>query len=93
LTLERQGKWEEAENVWREAVKRRETMKLTTLYWDALKEMAAFYARRGDLHAAADIARRVEDSVADKALRPASPMPYLVHSRPWSELYNGKYDG
>ena len=45
-------------------------MNISDRYWEALKEMAAFYARHRDFHAAAEIARRVQAGTAGKKLRP-----------------------
>ncbi|HLJ91316.1 MAG TPA: CHAT domain-containing protein, partial [Candidatus Angelobacter sp.] len=80
LLLERQGKWQEAEALWREAVARRAIMGETP-YWDAMKESAAFFARRGDFHAAANIARRVVQELSIRPMKKAAAMPYWTDPR------------
>jgi len=79
--LEKQQKFQQAEELWRNEVKLREKLFLSDPYWNAQKEMAAYYARRGDFRAAAQIAQQVQEGVAGKNLRPELPMPYL-DSRP-----------
>jgi len=81
LLLERQQKWQQAEDLWANAVKVREPLIAGDPYWNALKEQAAFYARRGDFHTAALIAQKVKDATKGKTMRPEAPMPYL-DSRP-----------
>jgi CHAT domain-containing protein/tetratricopeptide (TPR) repeat protein len=66
LALEQQSNWREAEDLWLEAVKLREVMRDSANYWDAQKEMAAFYARHGDFRSAAAIAARVQVETAGK---------------------------
>jgi CHAT domain-containing protein/tetratricopeptide (TPR) repeat protein len=91
LALERQGKWSDAESLWQQAVKAREGIELSTPYWDCLKEMAAFYARRGDFHTAAQVAQKVMDGSQGKQWRQSLPMPYQIDSRPRGEDPNGAY--
>lgn len=81
LVLEKQQKFQQAEELWKNEVKLREKLNLSDPYWNAQKEMAAYYARRGDFHTAAQIAQQVQEGVAGKGLRPELPMPYL-DSRP-----------
>jgi len=81
LVLEQQQKWQQAEQLWRDNIKLREHLFLSDPYWDAQKELSAFYARRGDFHAAAQIVQQIQSGVAGKTLRPELPMPYL-DSRP-----------
>jgi CHAT domain-containing protein/tetratricopeptide (TPR) repeat protein len=66
LALEHQSNWREAEDLWLEAVKLREVMRDSANYWDAQKEIAAFYARHGDFRSAAAIAARVQVETAGK---------------------------
>jgi CHAT domain-containing protein len=66
--LEKQSKWKEAENLWQEAIRLREKFNNTTIYWDAQKEMAACYARSGDFHSAAEIARNIQALTTEKRL-------------------------
>jgi CHAT domain-containing protein len=75
LALEQQGKWEDAEKVWQQAAKLREKMTLSDPYWDLLKDMAAFYARHGDFHTAAEIVRRIQTETAGKILKPFADVP------------------
>jgi CHAT domain-containing protein len=81
LTLERQQNWQQAEELWRNAVELRKPLIAGDPYWNALKEQAAFYARRGDFHAAAQIAEQVKEGTAGRRLRSEFAMPYL-ESRP-----------
>lgn len=81
LVLERQQKWQEAEKLWQDALAAREKLFASDPYWNAQKELAAFYARKGDFRAAAAVAQKVKDGTAGKQLRPEIPMPYL-DSRP-----------
>lgn len=81
LVLEKQQKFQQAEELWRNEVKLREKLNLGDPYWNAQKEMAAYYGRRGDFRTAAQIAQQVLDDTAGKGLRPELPMPYL-DSRP-----------
>jgi CHAT domain-containing protein len=85
LALESQAKWSDAEDLWKTAVAARDGIQLSTPYWDTLKEMAAFYARHGDFHSAAQIAQKVIDGTTGKQLRPALPMPYQIDSRSRAE--------
>lgn len=93
LALERQQKWQEAEKLWQDAASAREKLFASEPYWNAQKEMAAFYARKGDFHAAAALAQKVKDGIAGKQLRPELPMPYLdsrpraVINQPQNSLY------
>jgi CHAT domain-containing protein/tetratricopeptide (TPR) repeat protein len=82
LALEQQSNWREAEDLWKEAVKLRESMSGSANYWDAQKEMAAFYARHGDFRSAAEIASRVQVETAGKLqwLMPGSTQ--LLDNRP-----------
>jgi CHAT domain-containing protein/tetratricopeptide (TPR) repeat protein len=91
LVLERQGKWKEAEDLWKQSVALREGIELSNPYWDCLREQAAFYARHGDFHTAAEIAQRVQDGTKGKRFRPAVSMPYPIDSRPRGEEANGAY--
>lgn len=90
LTLEREGKWKQAEDLWQQSVKLRETMPQNIVYWDSLKEIAAFYARRGDFHTAAQIAQKVQAGEKSQQLQPPQRMPYLIDSRPLRDR-NGKF--
>lgn len=91
LLLERQGKWPEAERLWKQTVALREPLQQGNPYWDSLREMAAFYARRGDFHTAAQIAYQVDAGTKDKQLKPSTRMPYLIDSRPRREVANSAY--
>lgn len=75
LALEKQGKWKEAESLWQEAAKVREKMTISDPNWDMLKDTAAFYARHGDFHAAAEIVKRIQTETAGKQLRPFLDIP------------------
>jgi CHAT domain-containing protein/tetratricopeptide (TPR) repeat protein len=75
--LERRGLWQQAEALWRDAVALRAPLATSEAYWNALREMAAFYARHGDFHAAAATARTVQEGTAGKKLTPELPIPYL----------------
>jgi CHAT domain-containing protein/tetratricopeptide (TPR) repeat protein len=75
LVFEKEGKWDDAERMWQQAAKIREKMTLSDPYWDMLADMAGFYARRGDFHAAAEIARRVQTETAGKQLKPGLDIP------------------
>jgi CHAT domain-containing protein/tetratricopeptide (TPR) repeat protein len=77
LFLERAGKWNEAETMWQEAAKKREKMTLSDPYWDMLKDMAGFYARHGDFHAAADLVKRIQTETEGKTLRPEMEVPAI----------------
>jgi CHAT domain-containing protein/tetratricopeptide (TPR) repeat protein len=59
LALEGQGRWSEAEALWQQAVKGRETIASSVAYWNALKEQAAFYARYRHFPRAAEVARKL----------------------------------
>jgi len=74
LLLEREKKWREAEDLWKEAVRLRETT--NSSHWEAMTEMAAFYARRGDFRSGADIVRQVTLGVAGKKLDPELQLPH-----------------
>jgi len=93
LALEKQQNWQQAEDLWSNAVKLREPLIAGEPYWNALKEQAAFYARRGDFHMAAQIAQKVHDATAGKTLRPEAQMPFLesrlrsVINQPQYSLY------
>ena len=95
LVPEKQGKWPEAEAVWQQALKVREKMTVSDPYWDLVKEMAAFYARRGDYHTAADMVKRIQAATAGKPLRPVMAIPDSLDSTMgksgdfdlWRELY------
>jgi CHAT domain-containing protein len=93
MLLEKQQKWQQAEDLWNNAVKVREPLIAGDPYWNALKEQAAFYARRGDFHTAAQIAQKVHDATAGKTMRPEAAMPYLdsrpraVENQPQYSLY------
>ena len=82
LVLERQSKWQQAEDLWKDAVKLRETLMLSDNYWDAVKEFAAFYARHGDFHQAATLAAQAEAGTTGKTLRPEAAVPTQIDSRP-----------
>lgn len=90
LVLERQQKWAEAEALWTNAVSVRAKLFLSEPYWNALKEQAAFYARKGDFHAAAAIAQQVATGTAGKTMKPELPMPYL-DSRPRAVVNQPQY--
>jgi tetratricopeptide (TPR) repeat protein len=66
LILEKQGKWKEAESGWQEMAKRDPD----DSQLDVLKDVAAFYARRGEFHTAADVIRRRQTEIAGKPLKP-----------------------
>ncbi|HMD71066.1 MAG TPA: CHAT domain-containing protein [Bryobacteraceae bacterium] len=92
LVFEKAGKWDDAERMWQQAAKIRERMTLSDAYWDMLEDMAGFYARRGDFHAAAEIAKRVQTETAGKQLRPnldIPGMPEWFHST--MSLANSEY--
>jgi CHAT domain-containing protein len=82
IALEQQGKLQQAESLWKDAVQIRENLMRSENYWNAQKEMAFFYARRGDFHTAADIARRVEAGTSGKLLNLELGMPYSLDPRP-----------
>ena len=90
ITLERQQKWQQAEELWRNAVAVRQPLIVGDPYWNALKEQAAFYARRGDFHTAAQIAEQVKEGTAGKTMRPEAAMPYL-DSRPRAVVNQPQY--
>jgi CHAT domain-containing protein/tetratricopeptide (TPR) repeat protein len=89
LTLEREGKWKPAEELWQQSVKLREAVPQNLVYWDSLREMAAFYARRGDFHTAAQIAQKLQEEANQKIQAPQK-MPYMIDSRPLRDR-NGKF--
>jgi CHAT domain-containing protein/tetratricopeptide (TPR) repeat protein len=91
LLLERQDKWQEAENLWKQSVALRESSQEANPYWDCLREMAAFYARREDFHTAAQIAVKIDQETKDKHLKPSIRVPYVIDSRPRQEVENGGY--
>lgn len=80
LLFEREKRWSDAEALWQQTVSARATMG-NQPYWDAMKEMAAFQARRGDFHAAADVARQVQLGVAGKQMKTAALAPLWIDSR------------
>jgi len=90
LLLEKEQKWQQAEDLWANAVKLREPLVAGDPYWNTLKEQAAFYARRGDFHTAAEIAQKVEDGTKGKTMRPEAAMPYL-DSRPRAVINQPQY--
>ena len=57
--LERQGQWNAAEALWREAAGKRQDPEAAFILQQVQTETAAFYARKGDFHAAAEVARSV----------------------------------
>ena len=67
--FERQSKWKEAEGLWKQTVQLREKFDTGVAYWDAQREMAAFYARHSDFHTAAGIVRDIQARSAGKELR------------------------
>lgn len=73
---EEQGKWQEAEALWRDAVARRAPLGDSVAFWSAQKELALFYARHGDFHTAAALARKIFAETARKELASAEEMPY-----------------
>ncbi len=77
LVLEKQQKFQQAEELWNNAVTLRQPLIGGDPYWNTLKEQAAFYARRGDFHTAAAIAQKVQDATKGKTLRPEAQMPFL----------------
>ena len=91
LLLERQGKWQEAEALWKQSVALREPLQQANPYWDSQREMAAFYARRGDFHTAALIAVQIDEGTKGKQISPSIRMPYQIDSRPRREVENGAY--
>jgi CHAT domain-containing protein/tetratricopeptide (TPR) repeat protein len=91
LLLEQQGKWLESENLWKYSVALRESSQDSNPYWNCLREMAAFYARRGDFHTAAQIAFKIERETKDKPLKSSVRVPYAVDSRPRREVQNSGY--
>ena len=96
--LEKQGKWQDAEALWQQAIKVREKMTLSAPYWDLMKEMAAFYARSGDYHTAAGIVKCIQSETGGKALRPVMLIPDSLESRQgnsddgalWFNLYKSE---
>ncbi|HEY0465131.1 MAG TPA: hypothetical protein VGC79_13015, partial [Polyangiaceae bacterium] len=74
--LEAQNRWPEAERVWRDALQSRETLANSAAYSDALREQAAFYARRADFQTAAPLAR-LSLSQPKASKLPELPMPFL----------------
>jgi hypothetical protein len=78
------------EALWTNAVSVRAKLFLSEPYWNAQKEQAAFYARKGDFHAAAAIAQQVATGTAGKTLKPELPMPYL-DSRPRAVVNQPQY--
>ncbi len=90
LVLERENKWKQAEELWQQSVQLREALPQNIVYWDSQKEMAAFYARHGDFHAAAQIAQKVEDGEKNQQVQPPQRMPYLIDSRPLRDR-SGKF--
>lgn len=92
IALEEQAKWSEAEQLWREAVKLREPLNSTASFWDANAEMAAFYARRGNFHVAADIAAQVLSELRSKLPRQSPDIPNIaLNSRRREEPQGGRY--
>lgn len=81
LLLEKQGRWQEAEAVWQQATSVRQKMTISDPYWDLMKEMAAFYARKGDYNTAADLVQRIQTATAGKRLRPVLSIPNSLASR------------
>lgn len=81
LLLEKQGKWQEAEAVWQQATTIRQKMTISDPYWDLMKEMAAFYARKGDFKMAADLAQRIQTETAGKKLRPILGIPNSLEAQ------------
>jgi len=77
LLFEKQEKWREAEELWKQAVSLREDTNAS--HWEAMKEMAAFYARRGDFRVAADIVRQVTAGAAGKKLDPQLPLRHAIN--------------
>ncbi len=98
--LEHQGKWQDAEALWQGALKVREKMTLSAAYWDLMVEQAAFYARRGDYHSAAELVKRVQTETMGKRLKPILPIPDSLESRQgggeedglWAGLYKAESD-
>jgi CHAT domain-containing protein/tetratricopeptide (TPR) repeat protein len=90
LLLEKQQKSQQAEELWNNAVALRQPFTVSDPYWNALKEQAAFYARHGDFHTAAQIAQKVHDATSGKTMRPEAAMPYL-DSRPRSVQNQPQY--
>ena len=82
LVFERQSKWQQAEDLWKDAVKLREPLMTSDMYWDAVKEFAAFYARHGDFHQAAVLAAQAEAGTVGKTLRPEAALLTQLDSRP-----------
>jgi CHAT domain-containing protein len=68
LVLEKQDKWQEAEALWRNAIACREKAG-NEPYWDAKKELAAMFARRGDFHSAAKLASEAISAAANQMHR------------------------
>ena len=65
IVLEKQGKWQEAETLWRNAIACREKAG-NEPYGDAKKELAAMFARQGDFHSAAKLASESASAAANQ---------------------------
>jgi tetratricopeptide (TPR) repeat protein len=79
--LEKQGRWQEAEDLWKDALQARVKMTVSDPYWDLVKEMAAFYARHSDFHSAAALVKRIQTETAGKTLRPVMAIPESLEER------------
>jgi CHAT domain-containing protein/tetratricopeptide (TPR) repeat protein len=91
LALEKQSKWEEAERLWLDSIRLRDTRKESAVFWEAQKEAAAFYARRGDFTAAGAIAQHVVEELGDKLPRQAAMSPFLLETRFRWDSQGGQY--
>jgi hypothetical protein len=80
LLLEKQEKWLEAEQIWKQAIESRIRVG-EEAYWEVMKEYAAFLARRGDFHSAGQIVGQVITGTSGKLLKIEAPAPYWVDSR------------
>ena len=92
ILLETEGQWPQAEKLWQDAVAIRAPLTKSEVYWNALMEMAAFYARHGDFQEAAAVARKAQaatDRVHIMKLTAELPIPY-ISNRPLTE---GQYLG
>lgn len=80
LVLEKQGKWQEAEALWQDAISRREKIG-NEPYWDAKKELAAVFARQGDFRSAAKVASEILIRTANQNFNRALGNFYWLDSR------------
>jgi CHAT domain-containing protein/tetratricopeptide (TPR) repeat protein len=81
---ERQGKRQEAEALWRDAIALRAPLGDSVAFWSAQNELAFFQARNGDFRAAAETARKIATEAADKRLTSEEEAPY-TSNRPYTD--------